>query len=159
MSKKTNKQQTIKEDEEFILETSSVSSPLFSPLRSVSNVSSQLSDVSSKRAVDLNIWPTPHPTKKTKWAVARAVPEPTPIHECDAVANPDFEGQQLVWQKFICEEHLEDDTVKPTVMAAHARSQTSKVLNVTEGISNCFNVYNPLENKSSKGILTLNFLI
>ena len=153
MSNKKQTKSQSKDDEVSLADNlSNVSTPTLSQSCSVS--SSQFSNASSKRAVDMKIFPTPYP-KKTKWAIVRATPATTIVEEpIKEVADPDFDGQQLVWQKFVCEEQLHDGSVKTTVMAAHARSQTNKVGNVTDGISNCFNIYD--DSETHKGTL-LNF--
>jgi hypothetical protein len=89
-NKKANKNQSKEEDMANVNDT--LSTPPFSPTFTISNVSTESSQ-SSKRQVELNIFPTPHP-KKSKWAIQRAVSVPDTIQEdtIETVANPEFEA-------------------------------------------------------------------
>jgi hypothetical protein len=87
--------------------------------------------------------------KKSSWGVQRAqlknpVVEQEKQPMIDNAPDTDTVNKQLVWQRLICNEVLEDGATKPRVMAAHAKSQTNKVVhpnpNVTEGISDAFNI-------------------
>jgi len=150
------------EDEAFNISTppqtpsrSNFSSPSHSSVSSTPSISALLSN-NRKHGLDIV---SPIPVKKVSWGVKRAktLQPILPETSNDIVPNinlpdPNTTRKQLVWQKLICNEILEDGSKKPRVMAAHAKSQTNRVIhpspNVCDGISDAFNIPCADPNKS-----------